>query len=193
MELRAERGRALVTGAPDGFEPSAELTGDLDEWAEVVAVVCEHDEPDPDAVALVTARGRRLAARLAAAAGTSVGYTDPAGGAVVDVAAPPHDVRTDDEAPPVVTPVAEPTPWATGLTVSAFVAVITLAAVVTLVRGLAELGWLLGVLGLAVVTAGLGPSIWLARHTPLWRWVAYGAAAGLAVSWLSSALASLGG
>jgi len=67
-----------------------------------------------------------------------------------------------------------------------------LAAVGTLVQGLAEVGWWLGGAGLAVVTAGLMPSVWLARNTPLWRWLSYGVAAGLALSWLAGILATLG-
>lgn len=87
---------------------------------------------------------------------------------------------------------AEPTPWATGLTVSAIAAFVVLAAVVTLVGGLAEVDWLLGAFGLIVVTAGLAPSIWLARHTPVWRWISYGVAGGIAFSWLALLLSSLG-
>jgi hypothetical protein len=76
--------------------------------------------------------------------------------------------------------------------VSAFVAAVVIAAVGTLVSGLAGVGWWLGGLGLAVVTAGLMPSVWLTRGVPLWRWVSYGVAGGLAVSWLAALLATLG-
>lgn len=95
-------------------------------------------------------------------------------------------------AEPTRVPAVEPTPWATGLTVSAFAASVVLAAVVSLIRGLGEVAWWLGALGLLVVTAGLAPSIWLSRHTPLWRWLSYGVAAGLALSWAIALLSVLG-
>ena len=90
------------------------------------------------------------------------------------------------------TATAEPTPWATGLTASAFAAAVVLVAVVTLVRGLGEVAWWLGALSLVVVTAGLAPSVWLARHAPLWRWLSYGVATGLALSLVSILLSTLG-
>jgi len=199
VELRAERGRAVLVGAPELFQPPTALAGALDEWAEVAHAVCSDDDTDRATAELVSARGRQLAARLAAVAGTPVGYADPVHGVVENV--PPVPLvpqpqptpypRRTYSAPPPGDP-AEPTPWATGLTVSAFAAVVVLAAVVTLVRGLAEVTWLLGALGLIMVTGGLAPSIWLARHTPLWRWVGFGVAAGIALSWISVILATLG-
>jgi hypothetical protein len=32
---------------------------------------------------------------------------------------------------------------------------------------------------------GLTPSIWLGRNTPIWRWVGYGTAAGITLTWLA--------
>lgn len=181
VELRAERGRAVLVGAPELFEPPAALAGALDEWAEIVATVCANGELDPATVELVSARGRQLAALLADATGTEVRYTDPVRGVREHV---PVTAR-QASAP-------EPTPWATGLTVSAFAAAITLSAVVTLVRGLGGVVWPLGALALVVVTAGLAPSVWLARHTPSWRWLSYGVGGGLALSWVAMALSTLG-
>jgi hypothetical protein len=88
-------------------------------------------------------------------------------------------------------PPGEPTPWATGLTVS-------IAAAVTVGIGLFSLSQALepngrGVVTLAnlLVALGLTPSIWLTRNTPTWRWVAHGAAAGIALTWLALLLTLL--
>lgn len=229
MELRVERGRAVLIGAPELFEPPAALAGALHEWAEVAAAVCAGGAPDPAAADVVSARGRQLAAWLAAAAGIAVSYHDPVRGVRERLHPPPANAASEPPSPPpgrpggnalaaVKTPggrqpghatepaaVAglepraagdlaggEPTPWATGLMVSAFVAAVVVAAVGTLVTGLAGVGWWLGGFGLAVVTAGLMPSVWLTRSVPLWRWVSYGVAGGLAITWLAALLAALG-
>lgn len=278
MELRAERGRAVLVGAPELFEPPTALAGALDEWAEVAHAVRADGAVDPATAELVSARGRQLAARLATAAGTTVGYADPVLGTTEHVPPNPTLPGSPDPVDATSSPSAQdthgpssshrgthdpsaphdganaydssdshsgahgssgthggaygvsgssadngsagaygrpanvpdqgrrpsgwaaawadappgPTPWATGLVVSAFAAVVVLAAVVTLVRGLAEVTWLLGAMGLVVVTGGLAPSIWLARHTPLWRWVGLGVAAGIAISWIAVILATLG-
>jgi hypothetical protein len=78
----------------------------------------------------------------------------------------------------------EPTPWATGLTVTALTAVIVGIALFSLSSGLATAGvWSVVLVNLLVV-AGLAPSMWLARATPIWRWVAYGAATGIPLTWV---------
>lgn len=81
-------------------------------------------------------------------------------------------------------PPGEPTPWATGLTVSAVTAVIVGIALLSLSQGLAAVGFWPVVLANLLVAAGLTPSIWLAWATPIWRWVAYGAAAGILLTWI---------
>ncbi len=81
-------------------------------------------------------------------------------------------------------PPGEPTPWATGLTVSAVTAVIVGIALLSLSQGLAAVGFWPVVLANLLVAAGLTPSMWLARATPIWRWVAYGAAAGILLTWI---------
>jgi hypothetical protein len=238
VELRVERGRAVLVGAPELFEPPTALAGALHEWAEVAAAVCAHVVPDQAAADVVSARGRQLAARLAAAAGIVVSYHDPVRGVYERLRPPPahevseptppaavrssgrlpaadhlpaagHDAGTSAGREPgdATEPAAarglepcdatgrhgsEPTPWATGLVVSALVAAVVVAAVGTLVSGLAGVGWWLGGFGLVVVTAGLMPSVWLTRSVPLWRWVSYGVAGGLAISWLAALLAALG-
>ncbi|MGH3889658.1 MAG: DUF2537 domain-containing protein [Pseudonocardiaceae bacterium] len=85
----------------------------------------------------------------------------------------------------------EPTPWATGLTVTAVTAVIVGIALLSLSQGLATAGVWPVVLANLLVAAGLAPSMWLARATPIWRWVAYGAAAGVLLTWIALLLSLL--
>jgi Protein of unknown function (DUF2537) len=85
----------------------------------------------------------------------------------------------------------EPTPWATGVTVSSVAAVTVGIGLLTLSQGLASNGPGLVALANLLVAAGLAPSIWLVRSTPTWRWVAYGAAAGIVLTWLALLLSLL--
>ncbi|MGH3902168.1 MAG: DUF2537 domain-containing protein [Pseudonocardiaceae bacterium] len=92
---------------------------------------------------------------------------------------------------PTSAPPGEPTPWATGLTVSAVTAVIVGIALLSLSQGLATVGVWPVVLANLLVAAGLAPSMWLARATPIWRWIAYGAAAGILLTWIALLLSLL--
>lgn len=85
------------------------------------------------------------------------------------------------------------TPWALGLTVSAFVAAVTAAAIIVLSVGLARVHPLLAV-GLNVVAVGgLAPTVWGWRRVPVWRWFVLGSAIGVAAGWIAlSALAAAG-
>ncbi|MGH3975648.1 MAG: DUF2537 domain-containing protein [Pseudonocardiaceae bacterium] len=85
----------------------------------------------------------------------------------------------------------EPTPWATGLTVTAATAVIVGVALFSLSQGLATVGAWSVVLANLLVAAGLAPSLWLAWATPTWRWIAYGATAGIALTWITLLLSLL--
>jgi hypothetical protein len=79
----------------------------------------------------------------------------------------------------------ESTPWAMGLTVAGFVAVVTAVAVLVLSLGLIRVHPLLAV-GLNVVAAGgLAPTLWGWRHTPVVRWLVLGGGAGVGVAWLA--------
>ncbi len=89
-------------------------------------------------------------------------------------------------------PPGEPTPWATGLTVSAVTAVIVGIGLFSFSQGLARVGFWPVVLANLLVAAGLTPSLWLTRATPIWRWVAYGAAAGILLTWIALLLSLLG-
>ena len=86
----------------------------------------------------------------------------------------------------------EPTPWATGLTVSVVAAAIIVIALLNLSQGLAPNGTGFVVLANLLVAAGLAPSIWLGRATPTWRWVAYGTAVGIVLTWIALLLSLLG-
>ncbi|MGH3670350.1 MAG: DUF2537 domain-containing protein [Pseudonocardiaceae bacterium] len=87
---------------------------------------------------------------------------------------------------------SEPTPWATGLTISAVSAVIVGTALLSLSQGLVRDGRWLVVLANLLVAMGLAPSIWLGRATPIWRCVAYGTAAGIVLTWIALLLSLLG-
>lgn len=78
----------------------------------------------------------------------------------------------------------ETTPWATGLTVAAFVAAVAGTAIVVLGLGLARVHPMVAV-GLNVVAVGgLAPTVWGWRRTPVLRWFALGAGVGVAGAWL---------
>lgn len=77
------------------------------------------------------------------------------------------------------------TPWATGLTVAAFVAAVTGAAVVVLSMGLIRVHPLLAVGLNFVAVGGLAPTVWGWRQKPVVRWFALGSGVGVAVAWLA--------
>jgi Protein of unknown function (DUF2537) len=76
-------------------------------------------------------------------------------------------------------------PWATGLTVSAFVAAVIGVGVVVLSLGLIRVHPLLAV-GLNIVAAGgLAPTLWGWRRTLVLRWFVLGAGVGVVGAWLT--------
>lgn len=87
----------------------------------------------------------------------------------------------------------ESVPWATGLTVAAFVAAVTAAAIVVLTLGLVRVHLLLAV-GLNIVAAGgLAPTLWGWRRAPVLRWFVLGAGVGVTGAWVALlALAAAG-
>lgn len=194
MQLRASGERAVLVGHdgvverevdPRRLPLGTELADALHEWAKVVSAVrrAPDAEPDGDSVAgaVVSRRGLQLAGRVAEVMGVAVRYVDPLSGAE-SVVAPP-DLPARRPAHPQRPP--EPTPWLTGLTVAGASLVIVLVTVVTLASTLAETNALLALAANAVVTAGLLPSLWLIHRQPIWRWVAYGLAAGIGLAWLA--------
>jgi hypothetical protein len=77
------------------------------------------------------------------------------------------------------------TPWGTGLTVAAFVAAVTAAAIVVLSLGVARVHPLLAV-GLNVVAVGgLAPTLWGWRGVAVLRWFVLGGGIGVVVAWLA--------
>ncbi|CRK61322.1 hypothetical protein [Alloactinosynnema sp. L-07] len=190
MELHARDERAVLVGHdgaaerevdPHSLALGADLSDALHEWAKVVGAVRRSDTADESAGIVVSQRGRQLATRVADAMGQPINYIDPLSGEV-SLIEPPEIERP---APPPPPKRAEPTPWSTGLAVSAFVFVFVVVAINALAATLMETSPLLGVASNVVITAGLLPSVWLARGTPTLRWLAYGTAAGIAVGWVS--------
>jgi hypothetical protein len=87
----------------------------------------------------------------------------------------------------------EATPWGTGLTVAAFVAALTAAAIIVLSLGLTRVHPLLAV-GLNIVAVGgLAPTVWGWRTRPVWRWFVLGSAVGVAIGWVAMLAIVLGG
>jgi hypothetical protein len=186
IQLRANGDRAvLVDGDSEAVtEPGrlplgTELTDALHEWAKVAAAV-GRAEPGAAAGAVVSRRGLQLAGRVATSLGVSVCYVDPLSGdeSVVEPASSP---------PPPPRPVRrpEPVPWLTGLTVASASLALTVITVVTLAATLAETYSLLALASNVIVTLGLLPSVWLIHRQQIWRWVAYGVAVGIGMSWLA--------
>ncbi|MQA16180.1 MAG: DUF2537 domain-containing protein [Pseudonocardiaceae bacterium] len=183
MELHARAGKAVLRGYADPVEDPRrlgvpdDLVAALHEWARVVETV-RHGSGG-EARVLVSRRGRALAVRLAAHAGMSVGYADPLEGGV-------EQIRPVPETRP------EPTPWATGLTISAVAAAVALITVVSVAEALAGTSPWASALATVFVAAGLAPSIWLLRAVPVWRWAGYGVAAGIGCGWFVLLLSLLG-
>lgn len=209
MELRVQGERAVLADrdAPESPEVEPEtlplgpdLTAALHEWARVASAVRKAAsgeraalvEPGQDAVGVVSRRGRQLAGRVASQMRMPVHYVDPVTEVstvvVPDPAATtkrgPRHARPDGSALFRRTP-GEPVPWAPGLTVSAFLLAFVLVGMLALSTTLArETNGLVTVLAALLVSGGMAPSLWLGRNVPILRWVCYGAAAGLAVSWI---------
>lgn len=183
LELSARAGRVVLAGPGDrppdpGELPlPAGLAPALHEWALIAEAVHRSGNCAGEPAVLVSERGRVLAARLATSTGVPVRYTDPIAGGI-EVLPPGQD--------------REPTPWATGLPISAVTAVIVAVALLALSDGLASVGGWAVVLANLLAAAGLAPSIWLAWATPIWRWVAYGTVAGILLTWLALLLSLLG-
>lgn len=81
----------------------------------------------------------------------------------------------------------EPTPWAMGLVLAAFSALIVAVAIWVLSAGLADRP-IVAVLVNVVVASGLAPAMWLSRGLPVLRWIGGGALAGILCGWASALL-----
>ncbi|MFD5248964.1 DUF2537 domain-containing protein [Amycolatopsis sp. NPDC058340] len=193
MELRIREGRAVLAGPggdsarevdPHSLAIGSDLAQALHEWARVASAV---GSSGTEAASVVSQRGRQLAQRVAATMGTSVRFVDPVSGdgVIIDPPAPAPRNELARRLFGTPDPAGEPTPWLTGLTVSAFVAAVVVVAMLALANTLAREtnGWL-ALLASAVVTAGITPSLWLARRVPIVRWASFGAAAGIVIAWI---------
>lgn len=194
LQLRAVGERAVLVGHdgqdrrevdPGSLALDRDLAEALHEWARVASAVVRSATGGAAAGAVVSRRGLQLAGRVATAMGVPVTYVDP----LTDkesVVEPSDEERPEHPAwPPRPEHPPEPVPWLTGLTVSAFVFVLVLFAVLTLATTLAVTNPLLAIGSNIVVTVGLLPSVWLVRQTPIWRWIGFGVAAAIAVAWLA--------
>jgi hypothetical protein len=85
------------------------------------------------------------------------------------------------------------TPWATGLTVAAFVAAVTATAIVVLSLGLTRVQPLVAVGLNMVAVGGLAPTVWGWRKRPVWRWFVLGSGVGVAGAWLALLAMAVGG
>ena len=75
------------------------------------------------------------------------------------------------------------TPWGTGLTVSAFVAAVTAAAIVVLSIGMTRVNPAVSIVLNLIAVGGLAPTLWGWRRVPVRRWLVLGVAVGVAVGW----------
>jgi hypothetical protein len=206
VQLRARNGRALLAGPADGADDrevdphslalGADLAEALHEWARVADAVHRNGQTDESAAArLISRRGQQLAGRVAAVMGSPVSYADPLTGEITEVAVPEHAPNQEEAAEPPADErdeaVDDPdrpdeaTPWATGLTVTGVSAALVLLVVVALSLALGAASNWLALIANVVIALGLAPSVWLARRTPVWRWVAYGVVAGIVVAWIA--------
>ncbi|CAN3130750.1 DUF2537 domain-containing protein [Mycobacterium sp. smrl_JER01] len=80
---------------------------------------------------------------------------------------------------------SDETPWATGLTVAAFVAAVIATAVIVLSIGLIRVHPLLAAGLNLVAVGGLAPTVWGWRKVPVWRWFVLGAGVGVAGAWIA--------
>ncbi len=77
------------------------------------------------------------------------------------------------------------TPWGTGLTVAAFVAAVTAAAIVVLSLGVSRVHPLLAVALNLIAVGGLAPTLWGWRAVPVLRWFVLGGGVGIVGAWLA--------
>ncbi|GAA4612164.1 DUF2537 domain-containing protein [Saccharopolyspora hordei] len=193
-ELHARSGRAvLVRDTDQEIDPrrlslSDSLVEALHEWAHVADAAHDEDTAFADRE-LISRRGRQLAMRLAAETGGQVSYLDPLSGHLDRVGRPAPARPARRSVVPVSADV--PTPWGPGLTVSAIIAAITTITLVVVTLGLADVSGVLATVVNLAVAAGFAPSIWLGRRIAVWRWVAYGTAAGIVLAWLALLLSLL--
>ncbi|WP_051989695.1 DUF2537 domain-containing protein [Gordonia soli] len=76
-------------------------------------------------------------------------------------------------------PSGEPTPWVTGLMVSAIFAVFIAFLLVGVYELVGQLAQWVGVGAVGIVCIGVGWTLWDLRDRPVWRWIVWGTMIGL--------------
>lgn len=71
------------------------------------------------------------------------------------------------------------------LVVAGFSAVLVAVAVIACGAAMNAVHPMLAVVVNVVVAAGVAPTLWQWRQVPVWRWVVYGAVAGVLAGWLA--------
>lgn len=66
---------------------------------------------------------------------------------------------------------------------AAFAAAVVAVAIMAFGSQLGRINPVLAVVLELVVVAGVAPSVWRLRRTPVWRWLVYGAVAGVLAGW----------
>jgi hypothetical protein len=163
----------LEGSQPEDPPLPAALRQALREWRALAEAVARTGGPEEHEV--VRRRGRLLAGRVADVLGRPVEFIDPATGVAESI---------EDELADPQTASREATPWATGLPVAGFSAVLVAIGDVALSRAFADAFGLLWVPANLLVGLGLAPSLYLLRRVRFWRWPALGTAVGLLVSWI---------
>ena len=191
--MGSARGRGLGHGGtvelgdrqPGDAPLPAELQDAVHEWSTLAVLAARTAGPQEQA--LLRRRGLQLAGRVADVLGRPVQFTDPSTGAVESVRVGPPG-----RGPRLAVRLPGPTPWATGLVVAAYFAVLVTIADVALSSAFADAFGLLWIPANLLVSAGLAPSLYLLRRTPFWRWPAIGTAVGLVAAWVALLLGLLG-
>lgn len=202
MELRIHGERVVLIDSSDAADAgrhaagwttvdarlNEDLAAALDEWARVAATIGNgKHRRDSRVASMVSRRGRQLAGRVAETFDEPVHYSDPISGqpTLVRPAGRSKAGSLADSMIGTEPRADDPVPWLTGALVALFTAVVIAVAMLALASTLASQvsGWL-AVVATLVVTAGLAPSLWLARKQLIVRWAVLGAACGIAFSWL---------
>ncbi len=78
-----------------------------------------------------------------------------------------------------------PTPWSTGLLVTALTAALVAVAIYAFGSALGRINPVLAALINIIAVGGAAPTIWRWRVVPIVRWTVYGAVAGVALGWIA--------